>query len=158
MLGFKWRLVAERLEWCSWAAGVMPPVCLPSPDPAPEPPAIIQEENSSGQVDIPCLEGEAPVGVYSHQFKGGRANLQLNSSAGFPACQIFGNAAWWLLNVKVSPLELPEAVIAYLILPWSGVVMTGNQLGLSPHGEMWQPHTLAWGRTWPCWNVKPNKI
>lgn len=136
MLGFKWRLVLEELEWCARAAGVMPPVCLPSPDPAPEPPTIIQEENSSGQVDIPCLGGEAPVGVYSHQFKGGRAKLQLHSSAGFPAYQIFGNAASWLLNVKVSPLEWPEAVIAYLILQWSSIVMTGNQLGLSPHGEM----------------------
>lgn len=59
-----------------------------------------------------------------------------------------------VLNVKVSPLELPEAVIAYLILPWSSFVMAGTQLGSSPHGEMWQPHTLVRGRAWHCWNVK----
>lgn len=126
--------------------------------PFSKPPTIIQEENSSGQADIPCLKDEAPTGVYSHHFKAGRANLHLSSSAGFPAYQLLGNAAWWLLNVKVSPLELPEAVIAYLILPWSSFVVAGNQLGLSPHGEIWQPHTLVWGRTWPCWNVKLHKI
>lgn len=145
-----------ELECCAWAAGAMPPVCLPPLDPPPEPPTSRRTPVAGWM--FPAWRVRPPLGHIHTSLKGVRADLHLSSSADFPAYQILGNAAWWLLNVKVSPLELPEAVIAYLILPWSSVVMTGNQLGLSPHGEMWQPHTLVRGRTWPCWNVKLCKI
>lgn len=164
MLSFTWRLVVERLECCAEQQGwCLLCVCLlwslPPPSRSRTPVSDWRwTPVRQNWPPVPCLEGEAPIGEYFHQFKGGRANLQLNSSAGFPAYQIFRNAAWWLLNVQVSPVELPEAVIAHLRLPWSSIVMAGNQLGLSPHGQMWQPHTLVWGRAWPCWNVKLYKI
>lgn len=47
---------------CLSSRGDAFPVCLPSLDPSPEPPTIIQQENSSGHVDVPVWRMRPPLG------------------------------------------------------------------------------------------------